>query len=272
VFTPGTEQCCGNNKYTLATQFCYNSNKIASFCGNRTQDLDKYDPDKYECRAATNPNGIYLKSDIEYDGKAYKAVLIGEQTWMAENLNYKTSDGASRCYPTSGDTNNSDTDNANCTTYGRLYNWATAMDFDANCNTIFCTSQINAKHRGICPSGWHVSSNEDWNTLMKYVNPSCSDINNCADAGTKLKAKSSWNTGNGYIPCTDEFGFSALPGGLGRSDGSFGNAGYNGGWWSATESYVSSYAYYQYMGYSNANVGRSHYDKAYLYSVRCVQD
>jgi uncharacterized protein (TIGR02145 family) len=264
-YNPATEQCCGSNKYTKAnqfcsgnaiyskcggsdydpsTQFCYNSNEIANFCGNRTQDLDKYDPDKYECRAATNPNGIYLKSNIEYDGKVYKAVLIGEQTWMAENLNYNVS--GSKC------NNNAD---AYCTTYGRLYDWATAMGFDANCNTNSCASQINAKHRGICPSGWHVSSDADWTTLTNFVGTT---------PGTKLKAKSGWNSGGNGL---DDYGFTALPGGY-TSDGSVGSGyvGYIGCWWNTSE------LGYRYMNNGDSVDWSSSGNKAYLRSVRCVQD
>jgi uncharacterized protein (TIGR02145 family) len=86
-------------------------------------------------------------------------------------------------------------------------------------------------------------------------------------AGKKLKAKSGWNSnGNG----TDEFGFSALPGGIGRSDGSFNNVGNNGSWWSATED-NAYYAYFRGMGYNGDHVYNSNNDKSYLRSVRCLQ-
>jgi len=171
------------------------------------------------------------------DGKKYKTVAIGKQTWMAENLNYNAN--GSICY---------DNEPANCTEYGRLYNWNTA--------------------KTACPKGFHLPSNKDWNVLMKFVNPSCSDNSNCANAGTKLKATSGWNSnGNG----TDEFGFSALPGGSGNSDGYFNYAGYNGYWWSASE--TSSYgAYSRNMYYYSEDVLYYDYDKSNLYSVRCLQD
>ncbi|MDR0516403.1 MAG: hypothetical protein LBH25_05090 [Fibromonadaceae bacterium] len=63
-----------------------------------------------------------------------------------------------------------------------------------------------------CPSGWHLPSDAEWNVLMKFANPSCSDNATCAGAGTKLKSTSGWNTGSGYIPGTDDYDFSAAGG------------------------------------------------------------
>jgi uncharacterized protein (TIGR02145 family)/uncharacterized repeat protein (TIGR02543 family) len=172
-------------------------------------------------------------------------VKIGTQTWMKENLNCEVED--SKCY---GD------DPANCAKYGRLYNWYTAMNIPTACQ------EIQAKHRGICPAGWHIPSDAEWTTLTDFVGGSSS-------AGTKLKAASGWNddnekSGNG----TDEFGFSALPGGSGSSSG-FEGVGKSGRWWSSVES--GNYDYW-YMNYSRADVGRGSYVKTTLYSVRCVQD
>ena len=99
----------------------------------------------------------------------YRTVVIGTQTWMAENLNYAVE--GSKCY---------DNDPANCVKYGRLYDWSTAMGFPSSCNEDACSSQIQSKHRGICPSGWHLPSYDDWDILMDYVG-------GYRTAGTKLK-------------------------------------------------------------------------------------
>ena len=163
------------------------------------------------------------------DGKKYATVKIGAQTWMAENLNYNA--GGSKCYGN---------DESNCKTYGRLYDWNTALK--------------------ACPSGWHLPDGDEWQKLV--------DIAGGETAGAILKSSSGWNNdGNG----TDEFGFSALPGGGGYSDGSFGNVGNFGYWWSATE-HGADNAYYRYMGYDKSDVYRSYDDKSNLYSVRCLQD
>jgi len=185
---------------------------------------------------------------------------------MAENLNYNASD--SKCY------NNSE---ANCVKYGRLYNWATAMVLPASCNSSFCASQVGTKHRGICPSGWHIPSNEDWNVLMKFANPNCSDNSNCAGAGTKLKATSGWNyypdpnSGNG----TDDYGFSALPGGSGYSGSDyFGYVGEQGQWWSSSESNINGGTGASTIRMTKGNDvdNCNSCGKDALFSVRCVKD
>ena len=183
-----------------------------------------------------------------YGGQTYKTVVIGTQRWMAENLNYDVS--GSKCYSNSS---------SNCVTYGRLYDWATAMSLPSSCNSSTCSSQVQSKHRGVCPSGWHIPSDAEWTTLEKFVG------NN---AGTKLKARSGWNNnGNG----TDDYGFSALPGGDGNSDGSFGSVGYYGYWWSATEGNATN-AYGRGMLYYDDFVYYDDGSKSRLFSVRCLQD
>ncbi len=166
-------------------------------------------------------------------GQQYKTAKIGNQTWMAENLNYAAS--GSKCYG-----NNP----ANCEKYGRLYNWETA--------------------KKACPSGWHLPSDGEWEVLAEAVGGG-------EVAGKKLKAKSGWNTGSGYVPGTDDYGFSALPGGNGYSDGYFYYVGNYGFWWSATE-YDSDYAWSRYMDYGSSDVGRDYGNKSGLFSVRCLQD
>jgi uncharacterized protein (TIGR02145 family) len=169
----------------------------------------------------------------ERDGNKYVYVVIGTQTWMAENLNYNAT--GSRCY---GDNTGGDSQNR-CDTYGRLYNWSTAIT--------------------VCPSGWHLPSDAEWTTLTDYVG-------GASTAGTKLKTASGWiKNGNG----TNEYGFSALPGGVfGGSSFYFG--GGSGSWWSATE-FSASDAYNRNMGDDRSNMGRNYSGKSEMYSVRCVQ-
>jgi len=205
-------------------------------------------------------NAVYGPS-VPYEGKTYKTVKIGTQTWMAENLNYNVS--GSKCY------NNEE---SKCATYGRLYDWSTAMALPADCNSSTCASQINTPHhQGICPSGYHIPSDADWNVLMKFVDPSCLDNSTCTGAGTKLKSSDLWDSYSGVPKGTDEYGFSALPGGGGNSDGSFSRVGDFGSWWSASEN-RSYYAYDRYMYYFYENMYYSIDGKSYLFSVRCLQD
>ncbi len=179
-----------------------------------------------------------------------ETVTIGGRIWMRHNLN--TNVPGSKCY---GDLE------SNCAKYGRLYDWATAMALDASCNSVSCAGQIGNPHRGICPQGWHIPSDAEWTALENAVGGS-------STAGTKLKSATGWNSGgNG----TDDYGFSALPGGNGYSGGGFNSVGSYGFWWSATENY-SSNAWGRYMYYYCSNVNRYDYNKSYLFSVRCLQD
>jgi len=178
------------------------------------------------------------KQALACANKGYKTVKIGSQTWMAENLNCDVS-GSVCC-------NN---DEAKCKKYGRLYDWNTAM--------------------AVCPKGWHLPNESEWKELYKFIGGA-----NVADKelDRKLKAKSGWNSyegvsGNG----TDDYGFSALPGGEGLSDGSCLYAGYYGYWWSSSE-YSSDHAFYLQM-ICDRNVAKWYNtNKSSLFSVRCVQD
>jgi len=127
-------------------------------------------------------------------------------------------------------------DSANCQKYGRLYDWNTAMKSS--------------------PPGWHLPSDNEWCELVDFAG-------GVEVAGKRLKT-SSWDG-------TDEYGFSALPSGYGSSDGNFRDVGNHGTWWSSSTD-DDSYAYHWYMDYDHEGVGRLNYDKAYLFSVRCIRD
>jgi uncharacterized protein (TIGR02145 family) len=211
------------------------------------------------------------------DKKKYNTVKIGELTWLAENLNY--ADKNSKCYGEGGKAYlvtgekvklSKAEIQANCVKYGRLYDWARAMGIDRKFNKESYDGK-NAKHQGICPVGWHLPSDDDWNALMKFVNPSCSDNTHCSKAGTKLKTSSGWNSRGGIPAGTDDYGFSALPGGFGSSDGDFVYAGNQGYWWS-TSSDENYRAYDRVMLYETEDVARGRGDKSGLFSVRCVKD
>ena len=176
------------------------------------------------------------------DGQTYKWVKIGNQVWMAENLNYNTEN--SWCYRKK---------TKNCDIYGCLYNWNAA--------------------RTACPSGWHLPTDKEWKTLEMQVGMSQSEADDTggwrgSEEGIKLKSTSGWKSiGNG----TDEVGLTALPGGWRNTNGVFQNLGYYGFWWSATE-YNSTIAWYRNLGYLEVDVYRSGSDIVHGFSVRCVKN
>ncbi|MDR1813008.1 MAG: hypothetical protein LBQ87_09305 [Candidatus Fibromonas sp.] len=176
---------------------------------------------------------------IHYEGQTYKTVKIGEQVWMAENLNYDAK--GSLCFK-----NNPD----NCVKYGRLYDWKTALK--------------------VCPKGWHLPSNEDWDKLLHFIDSNTGSENpyESETAGNHLKATSGWKSdGNG----TDNYGFSALPGGSRIYKDDFGDTGYRGTWWSANK-YNERLAYFLSIYYDSnfAHLGGDY--MSFLRSVRCIQD
>jgi uncharacterized protein (TIGR02145 family) len=174
------------------------------------------------------------------DGQVYRTVKIGNQVWMAENLNFDCP--GSECY---------DNDPKNAEKYGRLYDWETA--------------------KKACPPGWHLPSKEEWQTLVDFAGGE-------KIAGKKLKAKNGWNyykvsryqrtSGNG----TNDYGFSALPGGGGFSDDSFFQVGKVGVWWSSASKNGINGPNFWGMSYNNDYASWNYEIKAYLFSVRCVQD
>jgi len=170
------------------------------------------------------------------DSKTYNFVKIGEQVWMAKNLNYNAT--GSQCY---------DNSDANCSKYGRLYNWATAIN--------------------VCPTGWHLPTQAEWDALINSVGSST--------AGKNLKATSGWDdNGNG----TNAYGFAALPGGHSLSSLSslFRNVGTTGYWWTASQyrdDSTSASAYDRYINYDNDRVyGLLVTAKSYFQSVRCLMN
>jgi uncharacterized protein (TIGR02145 family) len=257
------ELCGGTAAYTIE-QFCYRNGKVGDFCGNRT---DVYDPNKYQCKTDINENGIYLKEPVSYQGKDYEAVLIGDQVWMAENLNYNVN--GSMCGTVlEGEGTLLNEDTPTCDKYGRLYDWATAMFLPGSCNSEACSTYIVPNHKGICPSGWHIPSDADWDALMRYVQEDngedYSDGQTASVAGKYLKAASGWNNGqdgNG----TDSYGFAALPGGDGFSDGRFYSVGDSGSWWSSREN--NRYGIYRFTDSYFESMNWFSYEKSFLRSV-----
>jgi uncharacterized protein (TIGR02145 family) len=192
----------------------------------------------------------------------FRTETIGTQTWMAENLNCNV--GGSKCY---------DNNPANCAKYGRLYDWSTAMNIDKSYNSSSWSSWggSDVKHRGICPSGWHIPNYDEWVVLRDYVG-------GYLTAGRYLKATSRWNSSFlCEVSCngTDEYGFSALPGGhYSNNTNRFASVGDYGIYWSASEnnSYGNRAYILEIRALENVGLGASNENKPDLNSVRCIQD
>ena len=171
-------------------------------------------------------------------GTIYRQVTIGEQTWMAENVNYETTEG-SYCYNNEAE---------NCEKHGRLYTWEQASN--------------NA-----CPTGWHLPSKNEFEVLIASADgATVFDEDNTA--GAKLKASYGWPTGkNG----TDDYGFSTLPGGMYYTQGSNGfKFDDSAMFWSATEA-SDVYEYYSMSVKEDAALLISYLNWR-AHSVRCVKD
>jgi len=191
---------------------------------------------------------------------------------MAKNLNFNKT--GSKCWGEGVTGVSADSSAKNCEKYGRLYDWATAMDLPPRCNSSSCAYLMtDSLHQGICPDGWHIPSDADWNTLAKRINPSCTDNTSCAEAGIRLMATSGW--GNASYNGHDTYGFAALPSGycLSATDcRGFGSTGSGYAyWWSTTES-ASSVADYRSVSAGGTYLGYGYNSKSNYQSIRCLKD
>jgi len=198
----------------------------------------------------SSSSAVVYGTPVDYEGETYQTVVIGSQTWMARSLNYEVEDSK-------GDRDDTEY------TKSRYYKWATAMALPDSCNIRSCASQIDIKHRGLCPEGWHIPNATDWNILMKFVNPNCSDDSSCEKTATKLKATNGWSSnGNGL----DSYGFAAYP----KNDQIiYSKAGTY--LWSSNES-SKGYAYVRGMSFNSGTTEWLAYDKLSFQTVRCVSD
>ena len=185
------------------------------------------------------------------DGQTYKTVKIGDQVWMAENLNFETD--SSFCYNDSA---------VYCEKYGRLYRWAAAIGkSEGKCGYGYTCSLPSGNIQGVCPEGWHLPSNTEWETLFDAVGGR-------STAGAVLKSTFGWkNRGNG----SEAFSFSALPVGIRGYSGSYYGEGDKAHFWSSTE-YDSNEAYSVCLNYGRDYANLSYISKDHGFSVRCIRD
>jgi len=193
------------------------------------------------------------------DGKKYVYVQIGEQTWMAENLNYVIC--GSKCGSGGNYSSLEDANTENCDKFGRLYDWYTALT--------------------ICPDGWHLPSDTEWTTLTDYIGDSAgiklraTSVDWICIESTVLKSKltkymMSCTCCDNYKEGTDDYGFSALPGGYGSSYTGYFYVGQSGDWWSNIEH--QGYGYYWNIHDYSSDVSRFGTLKTNFLSVRCVKN
>jgi len=202
----------------------------------------------------------------DIDGNVYKTIQVGIQTWMVENLKTtKYNDGTlipltidntawknlttpSYCWYKNDESTYKDS-------YGALYNW-----YSVNSDKL-------------CPSGWHVPSDNEWSILTAYLGGEFI-------AGGKLKETGTSHWASPNTGATNDIGFTALPGGMRNETGTFSSVGFYGRWWSSTDtnipgvSNVKDWAWYRTMINNGIGLDRSSYypTKRSGYSVRCIKD
>jgi uncharacterized protein (TIGR02145 family) len=173
------------------------------------------------------------------DGKQYNTVEIGDQTWLAENINYEVA-GKSWLY---------DNMQSN-SSIGRLYTYEGAKQ--------------------ACPDGWHLPSDEEWKALESFLG--MDNVNDMQWRGTNqghlLKSSTGWDGNN---QGADEYGFAALAAGMRLPDGNFDLKGESAFFWTATE-LTAGYAYSRMFVGNNKGVYRDHKGETFGFSVRCVKD
>jgi len=217
--------------------------------------------------------GVFTVTD--YDGNVYNTVKIGNQVWMKENLKVTHYNDGIAIPPVTDNTawgnlttpaycwyNNDQATYGN--TYGALYNWFTVQTGN------------------VCPTGWHEPTDAEWTTMENYLIANGYNYDGTT-TGNKiaksLGATTTWNASGtaGAVGNTDypayrnKSNFTALAGGYRNDYGTFTNIGYNGIWWSATET-VATYAWYRDLYYNGTDVYRGYGNEESGFSVRCVRD
>ncbi|MCQ2103919.1 MAG: fibrobacter succinogenes major paralogous domain-containing protein [Fibrobacter sp.] len=213
-----------------------------------------------------NPKITYGTMTDTRDNQVYKTVEICNnetstcQTWMAENMNYSVNPGKQSWCGGGEDRTKNEGD---CSVYGRLYTWAAAFGkSEDECGYGKTCNLPSGDIRGVCPEGWHLPSNVEWNALFTAVGGT-------SYAGQKLKADSDlWNEGTSN---DDSFGFAVLPAGYRDDDGSFYSEGAHALFWSSAED-GSGIADSWCFRWFDGRVDSSWSDENYGYSVRCLQN
>lgn len=194
------------------------------------------------------PSNIEFKSITDSrDNQVYKTARIGARNWMAENLKFNAT--GSKCYFN---------DSRSCERNGRLYTWPTVMANTPSSNLTPSGVQ------GICPIGWHLPSTNEWAELFEYIQTG--SVGSVANA---LRASAEWDLKDG-MKGIDQFGFRALPSGVGI-DQTYLGAGELTAWWTSSKA-EDSLAEVISISSESDQISLQPYKFDYLVSVRCLQD
>ena len=236
---------------------------------------------RYYLRAyATNSLGTAYGQEVSFtttnfpadvDGNIYDTVLIGTQVWMTKNLRvskYRNGDpiptgltNAQWSATTFGAYSLYNNNTANDRIYGKLYNWYTVADA-----------------RGLCPIGWHVPNDAEWQILEAQLGMAANELNilgvsrgSAQSVGGKLKSTGTqlWNAPN--AGATNSSGFTALPNSFRYDNGNYGTSGNDSPWWTSTQ-YSPTTALQRNLYYNDADVDRSNLHKSYGFAIRCTKD
>jgi len=241
----------------------YSTNKLTTHIftaeGNYTTKLEVIDPEGLTDSTTKNlivNNGPYCPEFFTdpRDGQTYSAIQIGDQCWMAENINI-----GNKINGTTQQTNNSiiekycyNNNEANCDEYGGLYQWGEMMQYASKDNV-----------QGICPVGWHLPTDIEWMMLEVELGMSMEQATSTGlrgtDEGTKLKAGGS-------------SGFEALLGGYCNSGGQFNSINNYATFFTSSQGSQANLAWTRYLFNDKDQILRNQYEKTFAYSVRCLKD
>lgn len=221
-------------------------------------------PQAAPCKTDSTDTCEYGTLTDDRDGQTYKTVKIGDQWWMAENLNLETPN--SFCW---GD------NPERCEKYGRLYTWSAVMDSAAvwsgaglNCGYGHDCYPVYPVY-GLCPVGWHVPTFNEWRTLFGAVggvqNPEY--LYDADNAGNKLKSSGNWQ----YFSGTDAYGFNVIPVGYKGSEGAYYNEYREAYFWTSSE-HRWYHALVVKFGEFHEDVEIGDWMKYFGLSVRCVRN
>jgi uncharacterized protein (TIGR02145 family)/prepilin-type N-terminal cleavage/methylation domain-containing protein len=293
--TPREDNGCPNADYAYTPSDNYTSYTLSCCIGTNVSDLPAgtvtYTPSGW------SGSGEFpfanCGDNLTYGGESYPTVQIGTQCWFKKNLNYGTMLCSDSPYTNSCATNPTDPNViekycyynneiynyiGGCSEDGGLYQWQEMMNLPATCSYTDCS--IQTPHQGICPTGWHIPTDNEWYILENYLkdegqtcDASRSIAWDCADAGGKLKEAGTthWSSQDCGSATCNSSGFTALGAGYRDTNGLFKNlTGYAYFWQASQSSAAAGWSRLLLSGYST--VARYGFIKVVGFSVRCLKD